>query len=157
MSLYEKYYFIKSNKYLYKLFNNNNDSSKVISNKLNIKEDILDKLYEDPYKSELVSHSVANRICLEIQEHFDDVWEEADLTSKVIPDKPLVMMSHDIIVGLENNIAQKLMTQGLSEKYVEQILNIIDNIVAESVLFGSELSKKGNVEQLKKFALKVRK
>ena len=151
---YDRLYFVKSNKYLYKFYEFKD--IKELSDSLYIDYSLLERLYDDEYKCELVGFSVAKKISDYIKEPFDNVWELADLRSKIPTDKQLVIISDEIIKGLENNIISKLQFLNIKEKKISEIMELIDEIVAESVLFGTELYKKGNAKQIEKLAQKVK-
>lgn len=149
----DKMYFIKKNKYLYELFDEK--FPKQLSKELFIDEDLLQRLYDDEYKCELVNKDQALKICNYIKFNFNEVWEEADLRTKASADKPFVVVSDEIIKGLENNLIYKLELLGASNKKIDEFMLIVDDIVNESIAFAVETYKKGEVEQIKKFASKV--
>lgn len=152
MSIYDKKYFIKHNRYLYKLFDDLTPNE--ISYRLKIDVALLNRLYNDELKSEIVSHANAQRICDYIGIPLSEAWEEIDFISKVVPDRPLVDTTDEIIKGLEENIVNRLKVVNLSTTFIKEILEVVDRIVVESVKFGLELKSK---DELDKFYAKSNK
>lgn len=146
---YEKMYCVKHNKYLYKLFNNK--TSKELYRELRLDFNLLNRLYDDELKCELVKFNSAYKIANYINEDFDDVWEEVNMNSQIIADKPYYAMSHEIIKGLETNIINQLIVNKHKKVFIDNIMSLIDSIVLESVRFGIDVYKKGdedNIENL---------
>lgn len=154
-----KMYFVKNNKYMYKLFSSL-DLTRVsdlddvpikffveLSNKLKIDSQLLKDMYHDELKCELLTYGMGQRICDFINEEFNDVFELSE-SSKLVADAPLTYDVNNILKGLETNIQNILEVQKVRPKIIEQVLELVDSIVSESVMYGFELRKKVNREQL---------
>lgn len=136
---YERKYCLKSMKIAYKLFETLTPHQ--LSKKLNISEDVLNKIYEDNECVETVSHATAKRISDYIDVLMCDAFEEVNEVTTMPFDRSFYTLAEEVIMGLKNNIVVRLESQRHTQVYIQEIIDVVDNIIIESAYLGRELTK----------------
>jgi hypothetical protein len=124
---------------MYKLFDGMSPAQ--ISHKLKIDNVLVNKIYDDELKSELIPFSAARKICEHIGLPITEVFDELDMSNKVEQDPNLENMTDNIIMGLKSAIVQRLEAQKHSKDFTEVIINYIDDIIIEATYYGVCLHK----------------
>ncbi len=136
---YDKKYCFKNMKFVYKLFDELNPYQ--VANRLKVDKDTILRIYEDKECVEAISFAVATRISEYLNIPIEDMMNEADINSGIINDRTFYALAEEIIMGLKEKIYTRLASQGHSRDFINEIIDVVDNIIIESAYLGRELTK----------------
>lgn len=110
------------------------------SNEIGISENIILNWLDEPVDF-TITEEYAKRVMAYRNDPIDMIFSNTDAqVEDVVRDKTYIEVSEELMVGLKENIRTRL-SNCHTKPYIEEILNIVDNIIIESAYMGVQLER----------------